>query len=118
MVEDKVQIENNMVNLESYFQQFRKHIIGDNHQFNSINGKQKLIYADWGPMVANTHSFSSETGKVSTYAYKHARDIIKQHVNADKDDVLVTAGTGMTGVLSRLQRMMGLRYPDVLKDKR
>ncbi len=129
-----IKVENNFSDLEAYFQQFRKHIVGDGHKFKSINGVQKLIYADWiasgrlyepieevmiakiGPMIANTHSFSSETGKASTYAYKYARDIIKQHVNANNDDVLITAGTGMTGVLSRLQRIMGLRYPDVVKD--
>lgn len=122
-------------NLEAYFQAFRKDIIGDSHTFESINGIQKLTYADWiasgrlyrpiedtmrniiGPMVANTHSFSSETGKASTYAYKYARQIIKEHVNAQADDVLVTAGTGMTDVLSRLQRVMGLRWPDAVKDK-
>ncbi|NNC69788.1 MAG: aminotransferase class V-fold PLP-dependent enzyme, partial [Flavobacteriaceae bacterium] len=122
-------------NLESYFQKFRKDIIGDSHTFQSIHGTQKVLYADWiasgrlyqpiedtisniiGPMVANTHSFSSETGKASTYAYTHARQIIKEHVNANKDDVLVTAGTGMTDVLSRLQRVMGLRWPDAVKDR-
>lgn len=121
--------------LETHFQQFRKNIIGDNFTFESIYGTQKLLYADWiasgrlyapieetmqkaiGPMVANTHSFSSETGKASTYAYKHARNIIKEHVNANGKDVLVTAGTGMTAVLSRLQRIMGLRYPDAVKNK-
>ncbi|WP_271782185.1 aminotransferase class V-fold PLP-dependent enzyme [Aquimarina algiphila] len=118
-----------------HFQQFEKYIIGNNHSFDSINGNQKLLYTDWiasgrlygpiedimrdtiGPMVANTHSFSSETGKASTYAYKHARQIIKEHVNANKNDILVTAGTGMTGVLSRLQRIMGLRWPDLVKEK-
>ncbi len=122
-------------NLEAYFQEFRKDIIGDAHTFQSLSGMQKVTYADWiasgrlyrpiedtmrdviGPMVANTHSFSSETGKASTYAYKYARQIIKEHVNAREDDVLVTAGTGMTDVLSRLQRVMGLRWPDAVKDK-
>ncbi len=121
--------------LESHFQQFRKHIIGNDSTFESINGRQNLLYADWiasgrlyapieetmqkviGPMVANTHSFSSETGKASTYAYRHAREIIKKHVNANENDILVTAGSGMTGVLSRLQRVMGLRWPDVALDK-
>lgn len=120
--------------LEQYFQEFRPHIIGNDTEFNSIHGTQKLLYADWiasgrlygpiedtmrnliGPMVANTHSFSSETGKASTYAYKHAREIIKKHINAGEDDVLVTSGTGMTGVLSRLQRIMGLRWPDAAKE--
>ena len=80
--------------LESYFNSFKSQIIGDNHSFESPHGVQKLIYSDWiasgrlyehieetmhrtiGPMVANTHSFSSETGKASTYAYRHARQII------------------------------------------
>ncbi|WP_034256471.1 aminotransferase class V-fold PLP-dependent enzyme [Arenibacter latericius] len=121
--------------LENHFQQFRPNIIGNSHVFESLNGKQELLYADWiasgrlyapieeimckkiGPMVANTHSFSSETGKASTYAYKHARELIKKHVNANENDVLVTCGTGMTGVLARLQRIMGLRWPDVVKNK-
>ncbi|SHJ79675.1 Selenocysteine lyase/Cysteine desulfurase [Arenibacter nanhaiticus] len=121
--------------LENHFQQFRPNIIGGSHSFESINGKQELLYADWiasgrlyapienimctkiGPMVANTHSFSSETGKASTYAYKHARSLIKKHVNANENDVLVTCGTGMTGVLARLQRIMGLRWPDAVKAK-
>ena len=122
-------------NLETYFQTFKAGVIGDNYLFKSRIGEQHLLYADWiasgrlyapiekvmqeeiGPMVANTHSFSSETGKASTYAYKHARAIIKEHVNANQDDVLVTANTGMTGVLSHLQRVMGLRFPDAKQKK-
>lgn len=116
--------------LEQHFATFREHIIGQGESFESLHGKQPLIYADWiasgrlygpiedtmrneiGPMVANTHSFSSETGKASTYAYRHARQIIKDHVNANADDILVTTGTGMTGALARLQRIMGLRVAD------
>ena len=116
--------------LEQYFSKFRENIIGIDHTFESNYGRQKMIYADWiasgrlyaaiedimrhevAPMIANTHSFSSETGKASTYAYQHARQLIKKHVNANESDVLVTAGTGMTGVLSKLQRIMGLRSVD------
>ncbi len=116
--------------LEAYFAEFRQNIVGQDYDFESVYGNQKLVYADWiasgrlyepieetirekiGPMVANTHSFSSETGKASTYAYHKARQIIKDHVNANADDVLVASGTGMTGLLARLQRMMGLRWPN------
>lgn len=133
--ESNNQIQSESEILENHFQHFRPHIIGDTHVFESLNGKQELLYADWiasgrlyapiedimcnkiGPMVANTHSFSSETGKASTYAYKHARSLIKKHVNANENDVLVTCGTGMTGVLARLQRIMGLRWPDVVRNK-
>ncbi|OOV20238.1 aminotransferase class V-fold PLP-dependent enzyme [Flavobacterium sp. LM4] len=116
--------------LEQHFSKFRGNIIGVNHTFESVYGRQKLYYADWiasgrlyipiedimlnkiGPMIANTHSFSSETGKASTYAYQYARELIKKHVNANESDVLVTTGTGMTAALNKLQRIMGLRSAD------
>ena len=116
--------------LEYYFSKFRGNTIGVNHTFESAYGTQNLLYADWvasgrlylpiedimlnkiGPMIANTHSFSSETGKASTYAYNHARQLIKKHVNANEKDVLVTTGTGMTAALSKLQRFIGLRTAD------
>lgn len=116
--------------LEKYFSKFRGNTIGINHTFGSVYGNQKIVYADWiasgrlyfpieeiminkiGPMIANTHSFSSETGKASTYGYQHARSLIKKHVNANENDCLVTTGTGMTGALSKLQRIMGLRSAD------
>lgn len=116
--------------LERHFAKFREYTIGNNHIFESAYGQQNLLYADWiasgrlyspienimrnkiGPMVANTHSFSSETGKASTYAYQHARALIKKHVNANESDILVTTGTGMTAALSKLQRIIGLRSKD------
>ncbi|WJS94637.1 aminotransferase class V-fold PLP-dependent enzyme [Flavobacterium johnsoniae] len=112
---------------ECYFSKFRENTVGIDHTFESVYGEQNLIYADWvasgrlytpiedimlhkiGPMIANTHSLSSQTGKTSTYAYNYARDIIKKSVNANASDVLVTTGTGMTAALSKLQRIIGLR---------
>nr|WP_198999918.1 aminotransferase class V-fold PLP-dependent enzyme [Flavobacterium sp. ASV13] len=116
--------------LEPYFSKFRGNTLGVHHSFESVYGEQDLIYADWvasgrlyvpiedimlnkiGPMIANTHSFSSQTGKASTYAYQYARELIKKHVNANESDVLVTTGTGMTAGLSKLQRFIGLRSAD------
>ncbi len=116
--------------LEHYFSEFRENTIGINHAFESIYGNQNLLYADWiasgrlyypiedimlrkiGPMIANTHSFSSQTGKASTYAYQYARQLIKKHVNASESDCLVATGTGMTAALNKLQRIMGLRSED------
>ncbi|WP_347053328.1 aminotransferase class V-fold PLP-dependent enzyme [Flavobacterium olei] len=116
--------------LEHYFSEFRENTVGVNHTFESIYGTQNLLYADWiasgrlyfpieeimlrkmGPMIANTHSFSSQTGKASTYAYQYARQLIKQHVNASETDCLVATGSGMTAALNKLQRIMGLRSAD------
>lgn len=119
--------------LEIYFQQFRKHIVGINQTFESPYGEQKIIYTDWtasgrlyrpieekllnefGPFVANTHTETSITGSAMTIAYHKARSIIKIHVNASKEDVLITSGTGMTGVVNKFQRILGLRISENIK---
>ena len=44
-----------------------------------------------------------------TLAYRDARNIIKEHVNASEDDVLITVGTGMTGAINKFQRILGLK---------
>ncbi|MDI1256611.1 MAG: aminotransferase class V-fold PLP-dependent enzyme [Flavobacterium sp.] len=120
--------------LEQYFQEFRNNIIGIDQQFESPFGKKKIVYTDWtasgrlyrpieekimnefGPFVANTHTETTVSGTAMTLAYHHARDIIKKHVNASEDDVLITDGTGMTGVVNKFQRILGLRILENLKE--
>jgi len=119
-----------MTELEKYFEQFRKNIVGNDAKFESPFGEQKMIYADWiasgrlyttienkikdvyGPMVGNTHSEASETGRTMTHAYHLAHEIIKKHVNASKDDVIITAGFGMTAVINKFQRILGLKVTE------
>ncbi|MCT4630102.1 aminotransferase class V-fold PLP-dependent enzyme [Winogradskyella sp.] len=120
--------------LEAYFEQFRKHIIGENQTFVSPYGEQKIIYTDWtasgrlyrpieeklcnefGPFVANTHTETTVSGTAMTKAYHKAKHIIKDHVNANEDDVLIVTGNGMTGVVNKFQRILGLKVPENLKD--
>jgi len=120
--------------LEKYFSKFRKHIVGIDKNIPTPFGEKKMIYADWtasgrlyrpieekilnefGPFVANTHTETTFSGSVMTMAYHKARDIIKKHVHAQKDDILIIEGTGMTGVINKFQRILGLRVPDNLKE--
>jgi hypothetical protein len=51
-----------------------------------------------------------------TKAYHHPEVLLKKHVNANSDDVLITDGTGMTGVVNKFQRILGLKVPENLKD--
>ena len=122
------------MSLEVYFQQFRKHIIGIDQTFVSPFGEKKLVYTDWtasgrlyrpiedkltndfGPFVANTHTETSTSGAAMTLAYHEARNIIKRHVNADENDVLITEGSGMTGVVNKFQRILGLKITESLKE--
>ena len=117
-----------MTKLEAYFDSYRKEIVGIDQQFNSPFGNKKIIYADWiasgrlyypiekqitnvfGPLVGNTHSETSETGALMTHAYHQAHQIIKTHVNAGPNDIIITAGSGMTAVINKFQRMLGLKY--------
>ena len=71
---------------------------------------------DFGPFVANTHTETTVSGTAMTMAYHKARNIIKHHVNANSNDVLITDGTGMTGVVNKFQRILGLKVPENLKD--
>ncbi len=123
-----------MDNSELYFRKFRENTIGYNKKFETPYGERVIVYADWiasgrlyapieekmahdfGPLVGNTHSEASVTGTTMTVAYHTAHDIIKQHCNASKDDVIITAGSGMTALINKFQRMLGLRVPEQLKD--
>lgn len=116
--------------LEAYFERFRRNIVGIDATLETPYGKKPLVYADWiasgrlyapiedqivkviGPMVANTHSESSDTGMIMTNVYKLSHQIIKQHVHAGEDDIIITAGFGMTSVINKLQRIMGMRVPE------
>lgn len=134
-------VQEEKITLESYFEKFRKQTIGVDAVVDTPKGEKKLVYADWiasgrfyapieetisekiGPWVGNTHSESTYTGKLMTALYDESRSRIKKHVNASPDDVIITAGTGMTGVLCKFQRILGLRIPEkfqkrlVLEDK-
>jgi len=113
--------------LLEHFSKIREGIIGDNLEFETPYGKKKMLYADWiasgrlyepvekrmaeviGPNIGNTHTETTESGTLMTNAYQKAQKIIKEHVNANKDDVIITAGSGMTAVINKLQRILGLR---------
>lgn len=119
-----------MVSLEKYFEPYRDNVIGYRHTFETPFGLKQLLYADWtasgrlyqpieermikdfGPFVGNTHTETTVTGTYMTEAYHEAHAIIKRHVNARKNDVIITQASGMTGVVAKFQRMLGLRVPE------
>lgn len=120
--------------LENYFDKFRKNIVGNEFFFHSPYGEKKIIYADWiasgrlyepiekqiveifGPMVGNTHTETSFTGTSMTRSYHYAHEYIKKHVNASPEDVIISAGSGMTGMVNKFQRILGLKVAEQLKE--
>lgn len=114
---------------EDVFAPFADGVIGRELSIPTPCGSRRAIYADWtasgrayrpledrllrhfAPYLANPHTETSFTGHAMTAAYQQARAIIKRHVHAAADDVLLGTGTGCTGAINKLQRLLGLRIP-------
>lgn len=123
--------QENMSALENFFAPYRKHITGIDACF---EGKP-IIYADWtasgrvygpierilsdeiSPYVANTHTETNFTGSLMTRAYHESIQIIKKHIGASADDALISSNSGMTGVVNKLQRILGLKVHENFIDQ-
>ncbi len=121
--------------LADWFAQFRQRTIGSHLSHKIGADERQIIYADWtasgrlyqpiedyishtlGPFVANTHTESTLTGGAMTEAYSEAKQVIKNHLNANENDAIILAGAGMTVVINKLQRMMGLRIPEHVRSE-
>ncbi len=128
-----VQPKKGQTSLEAYFSSFRENIIGNDQYFESPYGTMKMVYTDWtasgrlygpieekllndfGPYVANTHTETTVSGTAMTFGYHKAKQIIKKHVNANQDDVLIVGGNGMTGMINKFQRILGLKLPENIR---
>jgi selenocysteine lyase/cysteine desulfurase len=120
--------------LENYFNTFRNNTIGIDQLFETPYGVKKIVYADWtasgrlyapiekqllevfGPFVGNTHTETTVTGSSMTLAYHHALKLIKKHVNAYSSDVIISSNSGMTGVVNKFQRILGLRIHEKYRE--
>ena len=117
------------------FKKYRDRTIGYDTEFTTPYGIKKMIYADWtasgrlyrpieeklinefGPYLGNTHTETNVTGTAMTLSYLKAKQVIKQHVNANAGDAIIATGSGMTGAMLKLQRMLGFKIPSRLRAK-
>lgn len=113
--------------MEKYFRKFKENIIGEGASFDSPYGTKKIVYADWtasgrlyapiealisdeiGKYLGNTHTETSITGSLMTHLYHSSLEMIKKHVNANNEDAIISQYSGMTGVINKFQRILGLR---------
>src|SRR5690348_12297543 len=120
--------------MEDYFASFRRNIIGQDQVFETAYGPRRIVYADWTasgrayrpieeyiqkeimPFIGNTHTKTTVTGTLMSEAYAQAKLVIKQHVNANEEDVLIFCGSGTTHAVNKLQRILGFRMPERLED--
>ena len=112
----------------------RESVIGRNDVVEGPFGPRRVTYADYTasgrsltfiedyirdqvlPLYANTHTVSSGTGLQTTRFREEARGIIRRCVDATDEHAVVFCGSGATGAIDLMTRVLGIRIPESLDD--
>jgi selenocysteine lyase/cysteine desulfurase len=102
----------------------RSSVIGDDVVLDGAFGPRRMVYADATasgrslsfiedfiraqvlPMYGNTHTEASATGRRTTALREEARAVIHHAVNGGADDVVLFCGSGATGAIDKLIRLL------------
>src|SRR6476469_4062199 len=111
---------------EGLIDRIRTSVIGDDAIPEGPFGSRRIVYADATasgrslgfiedfireqvlPMYANTHTEASATGRRTTELREQARAVLHTAGNGGPDDIVVFCGSGATGAIDKLIRMLRL----------
>jgi selenocysteine lyase/cysteine desulfurase len=111
---------------DALIQRIRGSLIGDDAVLDGPFGPKRMVYADYTasgrslafiedyirhqvlPLYANTHTEASATGLQTTALREDARALIHRSVNGGDEDVVIFCGSGTTGAIDKLIRVLEL----------
>jgi selenocysteine lyase/cysteine desulfurase len=111
---------------ERRIRRIRASVIGDDAVIDGPFGPRRIVYADATasgrslslvedfiraqvlPTYANTHTEGSATGRRTTALREEARGVIARAVNAGEHDAVIFCGSGATGAIDKLIRILAL----------
>jgi selenocysteine lyase/cysteine desulfurase len=112
---------------ERLIERIRASVIGDDALIEGPFGPRRLVYADYTasgralsfvedfirervlPLYANTHTEASAAGAHTTALREDARRVIQRAVNGSREDAVLFCGSGATGAIDKLARVLDLR---------
>ncbi|KAK4764813.1 hypothetical protein SAY86_025903 [Trapa natans] len=113
----------------------RSQIIGRDATFVSPFGRRQVTYADHTasgrcvnyiensiasnvlPFYGNTHTSDSYMGHTTTKMVHEAAKYVKQSLGGGPETALLFCGSGSTGSIKRLQEVMGITVPSILRER-
>ncbi|KAI3846017.1 hypothetical protein MKW92_005448 [Papaver armeniacum] len=120
---------------ENKLRWLRSQVIGDDLEFETPFGKRRLVYADHTasgrslhyienyiiqnvlPFYGNTHTSDSYVGRKTSKMVHEATEYVKKCLGGSLNDALLFCGSGTTAAIKRLQEVMGIWVPSILRDR-
>ncbi|KAL0449809.1 UNVERIFIED_CONTAM: hypothetical protein Slati_1537300 [Sesamum latifolium] len=113
----------------------RSQIIGGTEEFDTPFGRRRLTYTDHTasgrslrcienyiatyllPFYGNSHTSDSYVGYRTTKMVHEAANYVKKCLGGGGDDAIIFCGSGSTAAIKRLQEVMGIAIPSILRER-
>ncbi|RVW86853.1 putative cysteine desulfurase [Vitis vinifera] len=123
------------ISIEKKLSWLRSQIVVGDAEFSSPFGTRRITYADHTasgrglhfienyivnnvlPFYGNTHTCDSFVGDQTTKMVHEATKYVKRCLGGKPDDALLFCGSGTTAAIKRLQEVMGITAPSIVREK-